>query len=148
MQQIYGGTPMAKYDFNKVAKQINRKEHPCWSVISIKLLSEIALRHGCSPKNLLRIFRKTFYKYTSGDLCLVFLKITEMNFRLLYLLYISYTKLLSCEARKLYSFLGNLMMRCPWSYLLKTRFLFDPTIWFYRACFIHVLFILKTWPIH
>ena len=36
MQQIYRRTPMPKYDFNKVAKHI---------------------RHGCSPLNLLHIFR-------------------------------------------------------------------------------------------
>ena len=38
-------------------------EHPCWSVISIKLLCnfiEIALRHECSPLNLLHIFRTSF----------------------------------------------------------------------------------------
>ena len=35
-------------------------EHPCRSVISIKLKSnliEIILQHGCSPVNLLHIFR-------------------------------------------------------------------------------------------
>ena len=40
-------------------------EHPCRSVISIKLLSnfiEIALRHGRSPVNLLHIFRTAFPK--------------------------------------------------------------------------------------
>ena len=38
-------------------------KHPCRSGISIKLQSsfiEIALRHGCSPVNLLHIFRKLF----------------------------------------------------------------------------------------
>ena len=43
-------------------------EHPCRSVISIKLLcnfTEIALRHGCSPVNLLHIFRTSFPKNTS-----------------------------------------------------------------------------------
>ena len=38
-------------------------EHPCWSVISIKLLFnffEIAFRHDCSPVNLLHIFRTPF----------------------------------------------------------------------------------------
>ena len=44
-------------------------EHPCRSAISIKLQSnfiEIALRHGCSPENLLHIFRTPFLKNTSG----------------------------------------------------------------------------------
>ena len=44
-------------------------EHPCRSVISIKLQSsfiEIALRHGCSPVNLLHILRTPFPRNTSG----------------------------------------------------------------------------------
>ena len=48
-------------------------EHPRRSVISIKLQSnfiEIALRHGCSPVNLLHIFRTPFTKNTSGRLLL------------------------------------------------------------------------------
>ena len=48
-------------------------EHPCRSVISIKLLCnfiEIALRHGCSPVNLLHIFRTPFSKNTFGWLLL------------------------------------------------------------------------------
>ena len=52
--------------------KIHRKftvEHPCRSAISIKLqcnFNEIALRHGCSPANLLHIFRTRFLKNTSG----------------------------------------------------------------------------------
>ena len=45
------------------------EEHPCQSVILIKLLCkfiEIALRHGCSPVNLPHIFGKPFPKNTSG----------------------------------------------------------------------------------
>ena len=53
-------------------------EHPCRSVISIKLVCnllcnfiEILLRHdGCSPVNLQHIFRTTFSKNTSGWLLL------------------------------------------------------------------------------
>ena len=49
-------------------------EHPCRSVISIKLLCnviEIALRHGCSsPVNLQHIFRTRFLKNTSWWLLL------------------------------------------------------------------------------
>ena len=51
-------------------------EHPCRSVISIKLQSnfiEIKLRHGCSPVNLLHIFRIPFLKNTSGRLFLHFI---------------------------------------------------------------------------
>ena len=53
MQQIYRRTPMPKCDFNKVA-------------------IEITLRHGCSPVNLLHIFRAPFSKNTSGPLLLFY----------------------------------------------------------------------------
>ena len=48
-------------------------EHPCRSVISIKLpfnVIEIPPRHGCSPVNLLHISRTPFLKNTSGWLLL------------------------------------------------------------------------------
>ena len=48
-------------------------EHSYRSVISIKLLCnfiEITLRHGCSPVNLLYIFRTPLPKKTSGGLLL------------------------------------------------------------------------------
>ena len=48
-------------------------ENPCRSVISIKLQSnfiETTLRHGCSPLNLLHIFKTLFLKNTSGWLLL------------------------------------------------------------------------------
>ena len=48
-------------------------KHPCRSVISIKLQSsftEITLRHGCSPVNLLDILRTPFYKNIYGGLLL------------------------------------------------------------------------------
>ena len=62
---------MPKCDFNKVALgkgvlKICSKftgEHPCLSVISIKLQSnviEITLRHGCSPGNMLHISEHLF----------------------------------------------------------------------------------------
>ena len=52
MQQIYRRTAMPKCDFNKVA-------------------IEITLRHGCSPVNLLHLFRTPFPKNTSEWLLLV-----------------------------------------------------------------------------
>ena len=61
-------------------------EHPCRSVISIKLQSnviEIALRHGFSPVDLLHIFRTPFPRDTSGWLLLkdtVSVKITSMHY--------------------------------------------------------------------
>ena len=48
-------------------------ENPCRSVISIKLQSnvtEITLRHGCSPVNLLHFFRTSFPKNASKGLLL------------------------------------------------------------------------------
>ena len=51
-------------------------EHPCQSVILIKLQSnftEIKLRYGCSPVNLLHTFRSTFPQNTTGELRLTFL---------------------------------------------------------------------------
>ena len=54
MQQIYRRTLMPKSDFNKVEKQ----------------LIEIALRHGCSPVNLLHVFRTSFPRSTSWWLLL------------------------------------------------------------------------------
>ena len=48
-------------------------EHPCRSVISIKLKSgfiEIVLRHGSSPVHLLHIFRTPFRRNTSRRLLL------------------------------------------------------------------------------
>ena len=48
-------------------------KHPCRSVISVKLQSkffEITLRRGCSPINLLHIFRTPSLKNTSGRLIL------------------------------------------------------------------------------
>ena len=46
---------MPKCDFNKFASNF----------------IEIALRHGCSPVNLLHIFRAPFLKNTSGRLLLI-----------------------------------------------------------------------------
>ena len=63
-------------EVEKGVRKICRKftgEHPCRSAISIKLQSnfiEITLRHGCSPVNLLHIFKTPFLKNTSGGLLL------------------------------------------------------------------------------
>ena len=49
-------------------------EDQCWSVVSIKLLYnfiKIALRHGCSPVNLLHIFRTTLPENTCEQLRLL-----------------------------------------------------------------------------
>ena len=58
-------------------------EHPCQSVILIKLQSnftEIALLHGCSPVNLLYILRTPFLKNTFGWLLLSFKIIVNKRF--------------------------------------------------------------------
>ena len=57
---------------SEIMQQIYR-DHPCRSVISIKLrckFIEIILRHGCSPVKLLHIFRTPYTKNTSGRLLL------------------------------------------------------------------------------
>ena len=57
----------------KICSKFTR-EHPCQSLISIKLQSnfiEIKLWYRCSPVNLLHVFRTSFLKDTSGRLLLV-----------------------------------------------------------------------------
>ena len=56
MQQFYRITPMPKCDFNKAASNF----------------IEITLGHGCSPVNLLHIYRTPFLRNTSGWLLLCF----------------------------------------------------------------------------
>ena len=58
-------------------------EHPCRSAISIKLLYNfigVALRHACSPVNLLHIFRTPLLKSTPGRLRLT---VNKTTFRML-----------------------------------------------------------------
>ena len=65
-----------------------RGEHPCRSVISIKLESnfiEIAPRHGCSLVNLLDIFRTPFLKNTSGGLLVQILYEKELSLKFAYM---------------------------------------------------------------
>ena len=60
-------------------------EHPCRSVISIKLLCnfiEITLHYGHSPVNVLHIFKTNFHKNTYGGLPLyisTFLNVCVIN---------------------------------------------------------------------
>ena len=66
------------------------EEQPCGSVISVRLRSifiEITLRHGCSPVNLLHIFRTPFFGTTSGWLLL---QLGTKKFCLLYISFLSY----------------------------------------------------------
>ena len=85
MQQIYRRTPMPKDDFNKVALQLYWNHTSAWVATLLKShfdmdcnFIEIALRHGCSPVNLLHIFRTPFLKNTSERLLLM--KITMCNY--------------------------------------------------------------------
>ena len=96
--------------------QIYRK-HACRSAISIKLHSnfiEIALRRGCSPVNLLRIFRTSFPKNSSGWLLL------EEDFRLMNWLPTS-KRVNQCMNTITFKFVNN---TCP--YYLKEIFEFTP----------------------
>ena len=84
-------------------------EHPCRNSILIKLQSnfiEIALWHGCSPVNLLHIFRTPFLKNTSGWLLPVLL----ISLNLVYSRYLT----LSYFYNRLTSSLNNLRLirRC------------------------------------
>ena len=77
LRMIYGKSSHPAVFLGKGVLKICNKftgEYPCRSAISIKLLcnfSEIALQHGCSPVNLLHIFRIPFLKNTSGRLLLI-----------------------------------------------------------------------------
>ena len=58
-------------------------EHPCQSVVSIKLQSNciiITPQHGCSPVNLLHIHRALFRKNTSGQLLAQFLNFLRKTY--------------------------------------------------------------------
>ena len=60
--------------FLKICSKFTEK-HPCRTAILIKQqrnFIEITLRHGCSPVNLLHIFRTPYYKNTYGWLLLNF----------------------------------------------------------------------------
>ena len=57
-------------DVLKICSKFTR-EHPCRSVISLKLLCnflEISFQHECSPVNVLHIFKAPFYKNSYGGL--------------------------------------------------------------------------------
>ena len=80
-------------------------EHPCLRVVSIKLQSnfiKIALRHGCSPVNLLYISGTSFYKDTYGGLLLHFF---NLGF---YDLFLSLTINLNYSFRKINMFAWHL----------------------------------------
>ena len=95
------------------------KEHPCRSAMLINLqcnFIEITLWHGCSPVNLLRIFRIPFLKNTSGRLLL---KIHEF----LYLKDTKYQSYTNADL-KICKFLCLFMKIICQSFTLKHLFLF------------------------
>ena len=72
LKQPLRGVPRKRCSELKICSKFTG-EHPCRSMISLKLLCnfiEIILRHGCSPVNLLHIFRTPFLKNTSEWLLL------------------------------------------------------------------------------
>ena len=106
-------------------------EHPNWSVISIKLQSkfiEITLQHGCSPVNLLHIFRTPFLKNTSWRLLVHFVlqdqsegyigedDIIDMVEVIVYKLRVSYIVFIELHHRK-YS--ENCFFYSLWIFILK-----------------------------
>ena len=75
-------------DVLKLCSKFTR-EQPSQNVISLGLLCnflKIMFVHGCSPVNLLHIFRTLFSKNTSGRLLLglVYTLVDFLHFRLLY----------------------------------------------------------------
>ena len=86
-------------------------EHPCRSVISVKLQSnfiEITLRYGCSPVHLLYIFRAHFSRNTSWWLLL-----TIKNLKMCYWISLDFIWLLVS-----WQLLGVWMKELNWSHLL------------------------------
>ena len=75
MQQSHRKTSMPKFDkkvFLNYAADLQENTHA--KVILIKLLSnfiDITLWHGCSPVNLLHVFRTPFYENTCKKLLLI-----------------------------------------------------------------------------
>ena len=84
-QDIYG-SPLYVFLGKDVPKKYSKftGEHVCRNAISMKLfcnLTQIALRHKCSPVNKLHIFRTLFYK-TSQENCFCKLLINYPNSQL------------------------------------------------------------------
>ena len=110
-------------------------EHPCWSVISIKLncnFIEITLQRGRSPKNLLPIFRTPFPKGTSEGMLLKIQSRLVVKLKLIQLL--SACKNDSINLLDSSNYLWDTPdLRVPWS-KRSPPFLSIPTQWFVSAC--------------
>ena len=107
LMQTYRNSPVQVFSGKGVLK-IGSKftgEHPCRSVVSIKILC-ITLRQLCFPVNLLHIFRKPCSKNTYGGLLLEFSSV-NLNFhpliylRLMYASFRNHSVNLFCKSQKL-----------------------------------------------
>ena len=107
IQQIYRRTPVPKCDFNKVASQ----------------LLKIALRYGCSPVNLLHIFRTPFPRNTSG-----WLRLTVATLRLS-------SKILLFSVRRMSASIGEIWLR-----IRSKRFRFSFCLKIVKKSFFSTLF--------
>ena len=77
-------------------------EYPCRSAISIKLqknFTEITLRHGSAPLNLLHIFRTPFPENTSGRRLLICQKALSDNSEHLRNVIATYFQILTMEEK-------------------------------------------------
>ena len=113
-------------------QQVYRK-HPCGSVISIKFLCnfiEISLRHGCSPVNLLHIFRTSFPKDTSRGLLLFILLSNKLTTCVIN--YVQVILNLFFSKSKLISVLGNLYRNILLEFIIssnKSRLFVQCKLW-------------------
>ena len=69
--KFIGETPMLKCDFNKVAATL-------FKYCGLNFI-QITLQDGCSPVNLLHMFRTSFLQNTSRRLPLIFVQLASMN---------------------------------------------------------------------
>ena len=137
MQQIYRWKPMPNCDFNKVARNF----------------IEFTIRHGCSPVNLLLIFRPPFCKNTSKGLLLVWQRTYQqisknrcVSTSIVHLIsmsifkFIAYTLTELClclfsKKKHLYSAANK-----GWSTVKENKFMITVTVGFSKKSFILWLF--------
>ena len=78
-------------------------QNTCRSVISIKLLCnfiKVTLRHGCSPENMLHIFRTPIYKNTYGGQLLLYSDETNIEFLIIAKSQHTVSSIWTCEEPK------------------------------------------------
>ena len=107
---------LGKHDL-KICSKFTGK-HPYRNTISVKLLCNfigIRLRHGCSPVNLLHIFRIPLLRNTSGGLLL-----EEQDFKTC--LNLKFVKMNLIFIINLFVLIMNLSMKVDQNYLYKLFF--------------------------